>query len=321
MSSSAPTSALRRLLQDRFSQLSGDVETIVAEERERGRCEFADRLNQAVRRIRQAAALDELGATLADAAGEFAAGAGLFRIEGERAMGERVRGMSEENAERFRSLEIPLASAAALAGAVESRDRVTAAATETEVSVPLAALAGHQPEDRVSIFPLVAREKVPAVLYAWGDAQGSAIELLAQVAASVWSELARPPAPELVQIAPPPAPVSEPVAPAKAPAPPASAWERLPAEEQQIHFRAQRYARVHVAGMRLHQPEAVLAGRTQRDIYGALRKPIDAGREEFRNSFFSRCASMVDYFHLELIETLANDDPELLGKEYPGPMA
>jgi hypothetical protein len=27
---------------------------------------------------------------------------------------------------------------------------------------------------------------------------------------------------------------------------------------------------------------------------------------------------MVDYLHLELVRTLANDDPELLGENYPG---
>jgi hypothetical protein len=29
---------------------------------------------------------------------------------------------------------------------------------------------------------------------------------------------------------------------------------------------------------------------------------------------------MVDYLHLELVQTLANDDPDLLGNNYPGPM-
>ena len=29
---------------------------------------------------------------------------------------------------------------------------------------------------------------------------------------------------------------------------------------------------------------------------------------------------MVDYLHLELLRTLANDDADLLGSEYPGPM-
>jgi glutathione S-transferase len=99
-----------------------------------------------------------------------------------------------------------------------------------------------------------------------------------------------------------------------------SAWERLSAAEQEIHLRAQRYARVHVAEMRLYEPEAVQSGRTKRDLYGALRKRIDAGREEFRSRFFVGCPSMVDYFHLELVRTLANDDAELLGKEYPGAM-
>jgi hypothetical protein len=28
----------------------------------------------------------------------------------------------------------------------------------------------------------------------------------------------------------------------------------------------------------------------------------------------------VDYLHLELVRTLANDDVELLGQDYPGPM-
>jgi hypothetical protein len=30
---------------------------------------------------------------------------------------------------------------------------------------------------------------------------------------------------------------------------------------------------------------------------------------------------MVDYIHVELLRTLANDDAELLGEDYPGPMA
>jgi hypothetical protein len=29
----------------------------------------------------------------------------------------------------------------------------------------------------------------------------------------------------------------------------------------------------------------------------------------------------VDYLHLELVRTLANDEVELLGQEYPGPLA
>ena len=318
MSPAASSSALRQLFENRFASLAAEVEELLAEAREQGRMEFAGRMNQATRRLRQSADLEELCATLVDAAGELASGAALFRIEGDTARGERIRGVSEECAEHFRELEIPLAAAPALAGAVESRDLVTAVSSAAEVSARLVALAGHGADGRVNIFPVVVGERVPALLYAWGTSQGPAIELLAQVAGAVWSVSFQPP-PEpaqpapLVQIAP--TVESAPAAPE-----PVSAWQSLSADEQQIHLRAQRFARVHVAEMRLYEAEAVRMGRAQRNLYEVLRKQIDAGREQFRKEFFMRCASMVDYFHLELVRTLANDDGEMLGNEYPGPM-
>ena len=79
-------------------------------------------------------------------------------------------------------------------------------------------------------------------------------------------------------------------------------------------------ARVQVAEMRLFEADAVQSGRAQRSLYEALRHPIDAAREIFRHTFFAPCASMVDYLDLELTRTLANDDADLLGKTYPGPL-
>jgi hypothetical protein len=137
--------------------------------------------------------------------------------------------------------------------------------------------------------------------------QGPAVELLTQVAAAAWTAMPEPPAPELVAIEP-------------APPQPASAWDRLPLEEQRIHLRAQRFARVQAAEMRLFQADAVQAGRAGRNLYDTLRKSIDAAREAFHQSFFAPCSSMVDYLHLELVQTLTNDDPDLLGNDYPGPM-
>jgi hypothetical protein len=310
---------LRQLLENRISQLSAEVEGLFVEARDRGRCELADQLNQSVRRIRQSEDIEILGNTLLDAAGCFSTGAALFVVEGPIARGRRIRGVPEETAEAFKSLEIPLASAAALAGAVETRDPVIAMTAPGEVSAELMKFAGHAGEGRVSIFPLVVRDGVAALVYAWGTVQGSAMELLTQVTAGVWSELSRPAPVELVQIAPaPPPPAPDP--PISPQPQPAHTWEQLPAEEQQMHLRAQRFARVQVAEMRLYQADAVKAGRARAGLYQALRKPIDTARDKFRETFFSACASMVDYLHLELVRTLANDDPELLGKEYPGPM-
>ena len=99
-----------------------------------------------------------------------------------------------------------------------------------------------------------------------------------------------------------------------------AAWESLPPDEQRIHLRAQRFARVQVAELRLYEADGVQAGRTSRDLYEALRDRIDAARESFRGRFFSSCSSMIDYLHLELLRTLANDDQNLLGPDYPGPL-
>jgi len=311
MASGPSTSSLHQILEGRLSQLSLEVDGLFAEARERARREFADQLNQAVRRVRQAADPDELGATLLDAVSALAGGAAWFRITGEAARCERIRGVPEEAAEAFHALEIPLSSAAALAGAVESRDPVIAATTPREISEDLAKLLGHPPEGRVSIFPVVVRDRVPALLYAWGSVQGPAIELLAQVTAAAWTAMPEPPAPALELVT---------IQPAPAPSQPASAWDRLPPEEQRIHLRAQRFARVETAEMRLFQGDAVRAGRAGRDLYDTLRNSIDAARDAFRLSFFAPCSSMVDYLHLELVHTLANDDPDLLGNNYPGPM-
>jgi hypothetical protein len=120
----------------------------------------------------------------------------------------------------------------------------------------------------------------------------------------------------LVQLAAPAkeATAAEPARPAK------PSWDDLPAEEQRLHLRAQRFARVQISEIRLQEADAVQSGRGRRKLYEALRKPIDAARAKFQEMFFRKCPSMVDYLHLELLHTLAQDDAELLGDDYPGPL-
>jgi hypothetical protein len=293
----SPSSSSLRIILDKFA-----VEAEDACERARIQAcrDLAGRLNQAVRRMRQAATREGLGAIVADTAAALASGAAWFQVA--------------DGAARCESLEltIPLADAAALREAVETREPVVALAAPSEVSALLAGRFSHSAESRAFLYPIVVGENVPALLYAWaetlGGAQNSALELLAQCASAAWRALEPPPtsAPLLVSIAPA--------------AKPANPWEALSARDQQIHLRAQRYARVQVAEIRLRSAAAVQAGRTRRNLYQSLRDSIDSARAAFRKEFFARCPSMVDYLHLELTRTLANDDADLLGKEYPGPM-
>lgn len=321
MPTAAPT-PLRQVLEERVRQLVLDTENLFAESRDRARRDMADQLNQAVRRIRQASNLDDLTATLVDATAPFCGSTALFGISEGLATGDRIRGVPDATAREFGWLQIPLGSAPALAGAVASRDPVVTATLPGEVSTALAKVLEHGATGRAAIYPVVAREGVKALLYTWGAPhQGPAIELLAQVASSVWVALTEqilevpaavePAANGLVSIAPLPV---EPAVPA------ALSWDQLPLEEQRIHLRAQRFARVQVSEMRLFEAEAVQSGRASRTLYDALRTQIDAGRQAFRTSFFVPCPSMVDYLHLELVRTLANDNPDLLGGDYPGPL-
>jgi len=311
MASSAPTSALRRLLDEHVSSVSTEVEALVAEARERTRRELVEQLNGAARRMRQAADNEELVATLVDAASGFAPGAAFFRVEDQTARGERIRGVPEENAERFVGLRLALEGAPAFAGAVETKDPVTAIATAGEVSAELLEIAVGSANARIVIVPVVVRESVRGLLYCWGNAPIAAIELLCEIGAAVWSGL------EPIVVAPPPAQI---VTIAGIEEKRRPTWESLPAEEQQLHLRAQRTARVEVAELRLNDAAAVQAGRTRRDLYGALRLKIDEARARFKDTYFVRCPSMVDYLHLELVRTLANGDAESLGREYPGPL-
>jgi hypothetical protein len=95
----------------------------------------------------------------------------------------------------------------------------------------------------------------------------------------------------------------------------------LTPEEELKHARARRYARVQVAEIQLYKPEAIRHGSAERALYDALKEEIDRCRTVFGAMFLHNCPSMTDYFHTELLETLAGGNASLLGENYPGPLA
>ncbi len=212
--------------------------------------------------------------------------------------------------------------------------------TPAEVSAALVGLFGHKPDERVYLFPLHGGSEVTALFYAAGQLQPPPLELLAEVAGlqlQIWNAEAAAPAP-VVAPQPEPAPAHELVnisgSPAKLPEPEKAAaaaaaagnaprqhteWWNLSREEQQKHLAAQRFARVQVAEMRIGKPDALRSGREAGNIYAPLQAQIDAAREKFRELHMT-APTMVDYLHLEMIRSLADDDAILLGPSYPGPL-
>ncbi len=227
----------------------------------------------------------------------FSQRAALFVVNGGALQLQAARGVSPD----VKIDDTPLQSAPAFAGAVESRDAIVALRTSGELSEPIAAMFGVAPEERFYLFPITAANRVAAVLYAdspAGEVDAAALELIGTFASAVLEAQARRTGRSGLA---------------------AIAAEARPAPE--IDLRAQRFARVQTAEMRLYQSQAVKEGRSKKNLYGALKEPIDNARTVFRRDFLSASPAMADYLHLELLRTLANDNAELLGPEYPGTMA
>jgi hypothetical protein len=299
------------------------LETAVSSAINRSRRELSEQLNQAVRQLRLCMAAAEIPWALADAAAPFAQRVAVFTIQDKIARASRPPG-NYKTAKPAGAFEVPLDEAPALRAAVESRDPVVALATGGEVSARLLEALGPGDGDKVYLFPIVAGKQVVAMLCAAGALHAAALELLTGVAALYWESLgtARPQPAGLLTISgtmwKQPSPSASSVSADKKPG---GKWWELTPHERQLHLAAQRFARLHVAEMRLYRIDAVRSGRARLDLYDALRDSIDTAREGFRQKFIGASPTMVDYLHLELLRSLADDDPHLLGHEYPGPLA
>ncbi len=119
---------------------------------------------------------------------------------------------------------------------------------------------------------------------------------------------------------------SEPVVQPSAPAPVRSRFSErntdLPIEvgeeERRLHNDARRFARLLVSEIKLYNEQKVNEGRESQDLYERLREAIDRSREMYDKRVQPPVASKFDYFHYELVNTLAEGDESRLGTSYPG---
>jgi len=293
---------------------------------ETARRELVRKLNQIARRLRNFEDERQWSNTLVDSTRGFCGRAALFLIRDRRLHLETTRNFDDADL----ADHVPLQNAPAFATAVETRDTLVAMRSTSELSAPIDTYLGEG-DAKVVLFPVVTRQDVPAVLMVdSGEVNVDALELLVAMAGAVLES--RPPQPARVVARPAPdnglvtitastfAPLTAPaVAPAEKPE--ILSWFSLSREDRELHLRAQRFARVQVAEIRLYQSEKVKNGRTAHDLYTSLKEEIDSAREAFRREFLDASDSMVDYLHLELVGTLANDDAGVLGRDYPGPLA
>jgi hypothetical protein len=89
-------------------------------------------------------------------------------------------------------------------------------------------------------------------------------------------------------------------------------------EERRFHNDARRFARLLVSEIKLYNEQKVTEGRSQGDLYPRLREYIDRSREMYDKRVKPEVAQRYDYFHHELVSTLAEGDETKLGGAYPG---
>jgi hypothetical protein len=90
----------------------------------------------------------------------------------------------------------------------------------------------------------------------------------------------------------------------------------LTPEEQELHRRANRVAKVSMQDIKMLRPEQVKLGREHKDICIRLKDDIEKAHREYDRRFRPIMDHPVDYFYRWLVEILAEGDSSALG-EYP----
>jgi len=121
------------------------------------------------------------------------------------------------------------------------------------------------------------------------------------------------PAPE-----PPPPPPPAVVPPPRAEEKVAFDVGKLSADEQELHRRANRVAKVSMQDIKMLRPDDIKVGRDKKDLCARLRVDLDKARKEYDRRFKTILTHPVDYFYDWLVDIIADGDPKALG-DYPYP--
>ncbi len=199
-----------------------------------------------------------------------------------------------------------------ITNAMQRRDRELSREEESE-DVRAIGVTAAQPEPAQTI-------PAPAIVTPMAETQSPAADVeeveeepSAPSADSRQSAIEDVPAQEPTAIIPEPEPAAAPE-----PEPVAFDVASLPKDEQDLHKRANRVAKVSMQDIKMLKPEAVRKGLEHKDICVRLRSEIDKARKEYDRRFQKILDHPVDYFHHWMVEILAGGDPEALG-EYPYP--
>ncbi|HUS19935.1 MAG TPA: GAF domain-containing protein [Terriglobales bacterium] len=288
-----------------------------------------DLLYAAVGSVYDASGQADILKAMLDGAAQFTSRAALFVVKAGNLTSWQARGFSND------LKGVNISGSSGLAGrALQDKEPVSAAAAEFDQDFITAQ--GNPFDGNATVHPLVVRDKVAAVLYTdggtepHGQSDQSAVRVLVRSASS-WLEIlalrkgggaavAEASAPEPVAQAAA-ASIPVPVAVPEPPPPPppkaaADATADLSPEDQEVHKKAKRFAKLLVDEIKLYNQAKVTEGRQNKDLYQRLKEDIDKSRNTYEKRYGSTAAASAGYFNAEVIRILADNDESNLGEGF-----
>jgi hypothetical protein len=84
-------------------------------------------------------------------------------------------------------------------------------------------------------------------------------------------------------------------------------------EEEKLHDQARRFARLLISEILLYNPDQVYEGKQQHDLANRLKEDLERSEKMYRQRVAPHVAAETNYFHEEVLRTLADGDPTAMG--------
>jgi hypothetical protein len=264
-----------------------------------------DVLNAAATAIQEAASQAEILRRLLEGEARFAGRVALFVVKGATVNG--WQGIGFEDNEGVKNISV--SATAGLAGkAIQARSMAEGATNEFDSGFISTVKAPA--ENRCLVLPLVVKEKVAAVIYADGGVvpggalDASGLQSLTRFAA-LWLELAA--------LRKAGGAATEDVPQAATVGANSGAAAVAVTEEDELHKKAKRFAKLLVEEIKLYNQSKVNEGRQHKDLYDRLKIDIEKSRATYDKRYSESAVASADYFTQELVRILADNDVSLMG--------
>jgi hypothetical protein len=272
----------------------------------------SDLLNAAAAAIHESGSQADILRHLLEGEARFAGRVALFVVKGSAISG--WQGIGFEDNDAIKALSIQTGSG--LVGkAIQVRNPAAGSAQEFDAGFVKSMKA---PADgQCLVLPLVVKDKVAAMIYAdagtvpGGTLDSSGLQALTRFAA-IWLELAA------LRKAGGSATADEatPSQPAAAVAASAPALAASGSEEDELHKKARRFAKLLVEEIKLYNQPKVDEGKQHKDLYDRLKVDIEKSRSTYDKRYAESAVASADYFTQELIRILADNDASLMGASF-----